>query len=514
MKKYSSIFLITVLIVFCLCACSNKDNNNFISNFLSSKSDEDSTDKKLHIVTTIFPEYDWVKEIIGEQIENAEITMLLDNGVDLHSYQPTAEDLLKISNCDLFIYVGGESDKWVEDALRQSTNPNRKVINLLDVLGDTIKEEEVVEGMEEEQEHSHGTSQFKDNDVKDRSLSDWAGEWQSVYPYLLSGDLDEVMEQKAKENVNMTATEYYNYYKTGYKTDVERIIIDGKTIEFIKDGVSTKANYKYKGYKIYTYESGNRGVRYFFEAVGNENGAPKYVQFSDHEIAPTDAEHFHIYFGNDGFEALSKEMENWPTYYPTKMNGKEIAEEMLGHDQEEKEYDEHVWLSLKNAQILCGAIANTLAEIDPEHKDIYEKNVEEYHKKLLELDKEYESAVNHAKQKTLLFGDRFPFRYLVDDYGLSYYAAFVGCSAETEASFKTITFLANKVDALDLNTVLTIEKSDQKIAKTIIANTKRKDQKILVLNSMQSITSKDVSKGDTYLTIMEQNLGVLKDALK
>lgn len=514
MKKYSSIILITVLMVFCLCACSNKGNNNFISNFLSSKSDGNSTDKKLHIVTTIFPEYDWVKEILGDRIENAEITMLLDNGVDLHSYQPTAEDLLKISNCDLFIYVGGESDKWVEDALQQSTNKNRKVINLLDVLGDTVKEEEVVEGMEDEHEHSHGTSQFEDSDVKDRSLSDWEGEWQSVYPYLLSGDLDKVMEHKAEENDNMTAKEYYNYYKTGYETDVERIIIDGKTIKFIKNGVSTKAKYQYKGYKIYTYESGNRGVRYFFEAVENKSGAPKYVQFSDHGIAPTNAEHFHIYFGNDGFEALSKEMENWPTYYPDKMNGKEIAEEMIGHDQEETEYDEHVWLSLKNAPILCSAIADALAEIDQDNASTYQKNVVAYNKKLSELDKNYQSVVNNTKQKTLLFGDRFPFRYLVEDYGLSYYAAFVGCSAETEASFKTITFLANKIDELALNTVFTIEKSDQKIAKTIIENTKRKDQKILVLNSMQSITSKDVSKGATYLSIMEQNLDVLKAALK
>ena len=130
------------------------------------------------------------------------------------------------------------------------------------------------------------------------------------------------------------------------------------------------------------------------------------------------------------------------------------------------------------------------------------------------LDKQYEEAANNASQKTLLFGDRFPFRYLVDDYGLSYYAAFVGCSAESEASFETISFLAKKVDELGLKTVMTIEKSDQKIAKTIIENTRDKDQKILTLDSMQSTTSDDIANGTTYLSVMESNLGVLKEALQ
>ena len=116
-----------------------------------TKSDLTNT-AKLKIVTTIFPEYDWVKSILGDQTENVELTMLLDNGVDLHSYQPTADDIAKISDCDLFIYVGGESDGWVDDALKNASNKNMKVVNLLNVLGDNIKEEEVVEGMETEAE--------------------------------------------------------------------------------------------------------------------------------------------------------------------------------------------------------------------------------------------------------------------------------------------------------------------------------------------------------------------------
>ena len=242
-----------------------------------------------------------------------------------------------------------------------------------------------------------------------------------------------------------------------------------------------------------------------------DDAAPKYVQFSDHGIAPGAAEHFHIYAGNDSFDALSEEMENWPTYYPAEMTGEEIREDMLEH--EEKEYDAHVWLSLKNAEIICQSIADTLGEIDPENKDTYEANVAAYIEELAGLDVQYQDTVDTASRKTVLFGDRFPFRYLIDDYNLTYYAAFAGCSAETDASFETITFLAGKLDELNLPAVLTIENSDQKVAKTVIENTNTKDQKILTLNSMQSVTTKDVEEGTTYLSIMENNLQILKEAL-
>lgn len=353
MKKYISIILVAIMALACLSACGNKAE----ANSLEPSSGNSPDGKRLQIVTTIFPEYDWVKQILGDRASNAEITMLLDNGVDLHSYQPTAEDIMKISNCDLFIYVGGESDEWVEGALQEAVNKDMKVINLLEVLGDGVKEEELVEGMEAgEHEHEH-----------------------------------------------------------------------------------------------------------------------------EHE----DEEHEH-----------------------------EEGEEHEHEHEEGPEYDEHVWLSLKNAKVLCNAITDAMVEIDPDNADDYRTNMAAYSEKLVALDTEYQSVTSAATQKTLLFGDRFPFRYLVDDYGLSYYAAFVGCSAETEASFETITFLAGKVDELGLSNVLTIEKSDQKIAQTIVQNTQDKNQKILALDSMQSTTSEDVSGGATYLSIMESNLDILREALK
>lgn len=297
--------------------------------------DDSAASNKLNIVTTIFPAYDWVREILGDETDRAEITMLLDSGVDLHSYQPTVDDIVKISDCDLFLYVGGESDGWVDDALKNAPNKERKVIRLLDVLGDSAKAEETVEGMQEE-EHDH---------------------------------------------------------------------------------------------------------------------------------------------------------------------------------EEEAEYDEHIWLSLKNAQMLVAAISKALQESDPARKDTYAANAAAYVEKLSALDGEYRAAVDSGKYKTLLFGDRFPFRYLADDYGLDYYAAFPGCSAETEASFETVSFLAGKMDALGLPCVLTIEGTQHKIAETIVQNTAQKNQQILTMDSMQAVTANDASSGVSYLSIMEKNLSVLKKAL-
>mgnify|MGYP000878979695 FL=1 len=333
MKKIITLMLVAVLAVCALSGCG------------TSKSGEDKNDKKIKIVTTIFPEYDWVMQILGDKADKADVTMLLDKGVDLHSYQPSTADIAKISEADVFIYVGGESDEWVEDVLKQAKNKNLKVINLMDVMGDKAKEEEVKEGMQpEEEEHA----------------------------------------EEAKD----------------------------------------------------------------------------------------------------------------------------------GKEAEEVEYDEHVWLSLKNAKIFTKKIADVLSEVDKDNAKTYQANYESYAKKLDNLDKKYAEAVASAKNKTLVFGDRFPFRYLVNDYGLDYYAAFVGCSAESEASFETVTFLAKKIDELGLNNVLTIEGKNHKIAKTVVDNTKNKDQKVLTMDSMQSTTAKDVKDGASYLGIMEKNLEVLKEALK
>ena len=171
---------------------------------------------------------------------------------------------------------------------------------------------------------------FADKAVKERKLSDFAGEWQSVYPLLTKGALDQVFDYKAKLNQDMSATQYKEYYTTGYKTDVEKINITANTMDFVVNGEHHKYEYVAKGYQILTYDKGNRGVRFLFEAKGDA-GRFQYVQFSDHNIAPTKTAHFHIYFGDKSQDALLKEMHNWPTYYPTKLSGHAIAQEMMAH---------------------------------------------------------------------------------------------------------------------------------------------------------------------------------------
>ena len=438
------------------------------------------------------------------------------------------DDIVKISDCDLFVYVGGESDGWVDDALKNAINKNMKVINLLDVLGDSVKTEEVVEGMQEtEHEHDHDHSKevstFEDDEVQDRSLSDWAGDWQSAYPFVPDGTLDDAFAAMAEKG-EMTAEEYKTYYQNGYKTDITNIDIEGNHIEFTyDDGKKVGSNYKYVGYYIQNWSTGTKAAMYRFEAEDKDSGAPVYIEFNDHMIEPAAAEHFHIRMSNESFDAIVDPENSWPTFLlmdrrrSANMEGRSRRGQGPGMKKAKstsmRKKRTSIWLSLKNAEVLVNAISKSLQELDPDNKDTYATNAAAYIERLSALDGEYQAAVDAATYKTVLFGDRFPFRYLVDDYGLSYYAAFVGCSAETEASFETVSFLAKKVDELKLPCVLTIEGAQHRIAETIVQNTAEKNQKVLTMDSMQSTTSKDVANGTTYLSVMEKNLSVLKEAL-
>ncbi|GAE93284.1 candidate zinc-binding lipoprotein ZinT [Gracilibacillus boraciitolerans JCM 21714] len=193
---------------------------------------------------------------------------------------------------------------------------------------------------EEEHDHDHAHDEdtediyagyFEDSQIKDRELSDWKGDWQSVYPYLQDGTLDEVFEYKAENSEDMNAEEYKEYYQIGYQTDVERVVIEENTVSFFKDGEESTGEYSYDGYEILTYEAGNRGVRYIFKLADDVEELPQYIQFSDHSIYPTVADHYHLYWGGDDREALLEEVTNWPTYYPSEMDGHDIAHEMMAH---------------------------------------------------------------------------------------------------------------------------------------------------------------------------------------
>ena len=493
--------------------------------------------KKLSIVTTIFPIYDWVRQIVSGN-DGVEITLLLNNGTDLHSYQPAAQDILKISTADLFIYVGGESDEWVEDVLAAAMNPDLVAINLVEAMGDAIKAEEIVEGMEHEHEHEHeheeeeeehehehdhAHEEIEREDIQDRPLSDFAGEWKSLLPLLLAGELDAFCEHKAEEDGDDSTTKetYFEKYAANWACGAVTMTITDDTISFTdEDGKTVSGTYAYAGYTPILAEDGDvKSVRYQYTTDSAD--APKYVQFNDHGYQPGDAEHFHVYFGNDGFDALLSASSN-PYFAPADMTAAGILQQLTGHsheghehhhDHEEEETDEHVWLSLRNADALCKVIAEAMSRIDPAGSGQYQANLADYSARLTALDKAYAEMVDAAQYKTVLFGDRFPFRYLVDDYGLTYFAAFSGCSAESEASFQTIVFLARKVDELGLPAVLTIEHPKTRIAETVVAATQAKDAKILSMDSMQSVTTQDVQSGLTYLSVMENNLTVLREAL-
>ena len=328
MKKVLLVGIALLIFTFGLTGCGSRANNS-----------TSASDGKIKVVTTIFPLYDWVKQIAGDEAGRMEITLLMGKGIDLHSYQPTPEDIMKLSRADVFIYVGGESDAWVKDAVKEAANKNMIALNLLDIMGSGVKEEILPEGAEEEHEHK-----------------------------------------------------------------------------------------------------------------------------SEHE-----------------------------------------------HDK--PELDEHIWLSPRNAKILCRAVTEALAKADATHAATYRANGEAYQAKLDALDADYKNAVVGTAAKTLIFGDRFPFRYLTDDYGIRYYAAFAGCSAETDASFKTIAFLADKVNETNVPVILVIDGSDGKIAAAIRDNSAHKQLPILKLDSMQSTTLSDAEKGKTYLSVMGENLSVLKMAM-
>ena len=491
---------------------------------------------KKSIVCTTYPEYDWVMNILGKNASNFDVTLLQNKGTDLHSYQPTVQDLAKISACDLFVYVGGESDEWVEDALKNARNKNMTVINMMEVLGDAVREEEIVEGMQESEEHEHGhdhhheaeahnhSAEIHADDIKDRSLAEFNGEWQSLYPVLMAGSLEEYVEHQAEEK-GKSEEDMKAEIAAKWNCGVKTVTVKGNKITLTyDDGKTVSGKYSYAGYAVKKNDEGKiTNVRYKFES--KDKKVPRYVMFNDHGYAPADkVTHFHFYFGNNGFdEFMDSKIVSY--FVDSKLSAHECEDLLLGHnhdlhaeghhhhDGEEPEYDEHVWLSLRNAAAITQELSKAVQKLDSKNAALYKANADEYIKQLNALDSEYAKVVAQAKIKTVVFADRFPFRYLADDYGLSYYAAFAGCSAESEASFETVVFLAKKLDELGLSSVLTIEKSDKKIAKTVISATKAKNQQILEMDSLQSVTQKDIKSGKSYLDAMKQNLETLKAAL-
>lgn len=332
---------------------------------------EKAPDGKKQIVCSTFPEYDWVRNILGDSTA-FELTLLQKSGADLHNFQPSAQDFIKISDCDLFVYIGGVSDEWAHDAIAEAKNKNMVVLNLMNVLEEG--------GLAMMAHHEH-----------DEHHEDCDGH----------------------EHPETTAQANHDHPEA-------------------------------------TAEAGHAGQ-----------------QDHDHD-----------------------------------------------HGEEHEHHDEHLWLSLKNAQLLVKHLSQAISGIDAEHGAQYEANAEVYVNQLTALDQEYTEAVKAASRDTVLFASRFPFVYLMRDYGINHFEAFSGCSAESEASFETITKLSEKVKELKLSSLMIIDNSTDAIAKSIINAAGEGEKEILTLNSMQGVTEDAVEKGVNYLDIMRENLLVLKQALK
>jgi len=291
-------------------------------------------DGKLTIVTTIFPEYDWLRNLTAGS-EHIDLKLLIDKGVDLHSYQPSVKDIVTISTCDVFIYTGGASDSWVKDALDTAANENMVIIDLMELL----------------EQHR--------------------------------------------------------------------------------------------------------------------------------ELCADDHDHDQ------------------------------------GHEEHDHDHtaDEHIWLSLVNAEHICHELAHLLEQLDSDNADLYEANFAAYSGEIAVLDEKYREMADSAKHDDIIFADRYPFTYLMEDYGIHAHAAYEGCSAETEVSFETFARLTEELDELGLGGVAVIDDSDHRIANTVIAGSDDPNRGIVTLQSMQAVGAMDIRNGVTYLDIMEQNLAALQQVL-
>ncbi len=325
MKKFLIYVLAAMLAAAGLAACAPANTEN------TSPSAVDGG--RLSVVTTIFPPYDFARAVAGGL---ADVTMLIDPGAEVHSFDPTTEDIMKIQNSDVFIYTGGENDAWVDTVLESMDTDGKLIVRMMDAVTPLV--EETVEGMQEEEEEE---------------------------------------EESA------------------------------------------------------------------------------------------------------GLEVL--------------------------------EYDEHIWTSPRNAILIVDAIADALGGADSANAEAYKKNAADYTAKIQTVDDRIRQIVDDAPSKLILVADRFPFRYLAEEFGLDYYAAFSGCSAESDVSAATLAYLIDRVKQNNIPYVYHIEFSNKQVATAVCEQT---GADMLLLHSCHNVTKDDFAAGATYVTLMEQNADNLEKGLE
>lgn len=471
--------------------------------------------KPLNIVTTIFAPYDFARQLTNGL---ADVTMLIPPGAETHSFEPTPRDIIRIQNCDMFIYVGGESDAWVENVLSSMDTSNMTIITLMDCV-ETV-EEKIVEGMQEEDDHDHGGDADL-SDIRDRALTDWLGDWQSVLPYIQDGSMDSFISAKSVETETTHLTQWVRYLKQ-FATSYTNITIEDGRASFVSQIGTVSANYHYNGYMI-AESSHGPAVWYTYQCDQPESGAPLYLAFNDHghgipgEHDGEEVGHYHLRYSYEDIDGLVSLGEWSPTFFTQGATPQQMADMLTGdghsHADEEtgkSEYDEHVWTSPRNAKLIVEKIADVLCDIDPANTVLYRLNEAAYANELDALDAEFINIVRNATRKTLVFADRFPFRYFADAYGLDYFAAFPGCSTETEASAATLKFLIDKIKDESIPVVFHIELSNERMADAICESTGAKK---LLLHAVHNISKSDFEKGLGYIDLMKANAVNLREAL-
>jgi zinc transport system substrate-binding protein len=416
-KKILVLLLIIVFSAVGLLGCGQGDAPEVAVTEGEEVYEDVSEGERLLIVATTFPQYDWTRQILGSRHEDVELVLLQDTIIDLHNFQPTVSDIAMISMADLFIYIGGVSDGWVEDALRNAVNEDMIAVNLMEEL--------------EAREPDAAHCSLDDDSCHDHHHDDCDHDSHDDCDHDSHHDCD---------------------HDSHHDCDHD------------------------------SHDDCDHDSHHDCDHDSHHDCDHDSHDDCDHD-SHDDCDHDHHHDHHD-----------------------------CDHDHHHI-CDEHIWLSLRNAKILSTSIADALIEIDPDNGDYYMDNLVNYLGRLTALSLQYEEMIHESSVNTLLFGDRFPFRHLMNEFNIHHYAAFEGCSAETEASFSTIVFLAEKIDELGLEYILVTEASDFSIAETIRDNTASGNQEILVLDSIQSVALSDVEAGVTFLSIMESNLEVLRIAL-
>ena len=425
---------------------------------LYAKGGGDRTDNgKLKVISTVFPSYDFVRQIAGGRVN---LSMLLPPGAESHSYEPAPRDIINIQKCDVFIYTGGDSDAWVDRILGSMDTANMKIVRLMDTV--EVVEEEIVEGMEDDHghDHAHEHADFDPADVRDRNLSEWNGSWSSVHLQMNDASFNPYFEARSRA-LELSLAETREDFARRWKTAYPEISISGNTVTFSGGGKTASAEYRPSGYQVVETSSGAHRVWYHYETssslaprriIINDHGykpggasAHDHDDDDDHDHAHNDGDqppHFHLKYGNESLSDLIANAGWSPVYFSAGTTAPVQAGVMIGDSGggEAAEYDEHIWTSPQNAARMVRALTDALCEKDGGNAGAYRENAAAYTEKLNALDGEFKKVVAGAQRKTIVFGDRFPFRYFADAYGLSYYAAFPGCSTETEPSAATVAF--------------------------------------------------------------------------